>query len=216
MALLIVTAVAATLWIERGFFFLWTPPQACRLTYMSHPFLECPTIAEYLKARTEPRDTIAVLGSEPEIFFDAQRRSATGYIYMYGLMEEQPLAEKMQKEMIAEIEAARPKYIVLANVRRSWLGSSQARPESAAEILRWAGDYLLKSYQVVGILEPRSPLETAGYWGDKIALYRPPSNLSDFDSELDKDWKLTLFPQVPGLQRYQPLPYLLIYRRNSP
>ena len=55
---------------------------------MSNPFVECPVIAEYLKKNTGPDDTIAVLGSEPEIFFDARRRSATGYIYTYGLVED--------------------------------------------------------------------------------------------------------------------------------
>ena len=46
---------------------------------------------------------MAVLGSEPEIYFLARRHSATGYIYTYGLMEAQPFARRMQDEMIREI-----------------------------------------------------------------------------------------------------------------
>ena len=68
-----------------------------------------------------PDETIAVLGSEPEVFFDAQRRSATGYIYTYGLMEAQPLAESMQEEMINEVERSKPRFIVVVDVRFSWL-----------------------------------------------------------------------------------------------
>jgi len=45
-----------------------------------------------------------VLGSEPQIYFYSGRRSATGYLYMYSLTEEQKYALRMQKEMIGEIE----------------------------------------------------------------------------------------------------------------
>ena len=76
-----------------AFFFDWPPQLACRLIYNGNPFVECPLVAKYLKEHMEADETVAVLGSEPEIFFDAQRKSATGYIYTYGLMEVQPLAE---------------------------------------------------------------------------------------------------------------------------
>ena len=88
----LVMAVIYTLLLQGVFFFSSDPRSACRRVYLSNPFVECPIIAEYLKKNTEADDTIAVLGSEPEIFFDAQRRSATGYIYTYGLVEVQPLA----------------------------------------------------------------------------------------------------------------------------
>ena len=72
-------------------------------------------------------------------FFDARRRSATGYIYTYGLMEMQPLALQMQKEMIAEIEAAKPKYIVFAKFRCSWLLTAEVGEGD----LQWAEELLL-------------------------------------------------------------------------
>src|SRR5206468_3959543 len=78
-------------------------------------------------------DTVAVIGSEPEIYFYSGRRSATGYIYTYGLMEAQKYASTMQDEMIREIETARPKFVVLVNVSTSWLVSR----ESATKIFRW-------------------------------------------------------------------------------
>jgi hypothetical protein len=66
-----------------------------RAQYADHPFLEAPGIARYLNAHTSPDDRIAVLGSEPEIYFYAQRKSATG-IYTYALLESQPYAARMQ------------------------------------------------------------------------------------------------------------------------
>ena len=158
--MLLLAAVAGNLWIKSDFFFTWNPLEANRRIYMSNPFLECPAIAEYLKAHTEPDDTIAVLGSEPEIFFDAQRHSATGYIYTYGLVEVQPLALQMQNWMIAEIEASKPKYVVLANVRCSWL----TLPKSETAIFDWADDYLRNNYQVCGVFEPRSADGNGLFW----------------------------------------------------
>ncbi len=49
-----------------------------------------------------PSARVAVLGSEPEIYFLSHRHSATGYIYIYALTEAQPFAVKMRHEMIAE------------------------------------------------------------------------------------------------------------------
>ena len=52
------------------------------------------------------------LGSEPEIYFYADRKAATGYIYTYALMEPQRFASQMQAEMIKEVESAHPRYLV--------------------------------------------------------------------------------------------------------
>ena len=188
------------------FFFLRGPQLACQLTYPSNPFVECPAIAEYLKNNTTVDDKIAVLGSEPEIFFDAQRRSATGYIYTYGLMEDQPLALRMQKEMIAEIEAAKPKYIVFANIGCSWLLTT----DSEMEILRWAEKYVDANYDLVGIIEPRSDLDTAYLWDDQVRTYRPPNPPTD----RDVSWKLTPYSGEADKQKYWRLPYIRVWRRK--
>jgi len=55
----------------------------------------------------EPGERIAVLGSEPQIYFYAKRRSATGYIYTYPLMEPQPYSKQMATEFKQEVEGAK-------------------------------------------------------------------------------------------------------------
>jgi hypothetical protein len=64
---------------------------------------------------------VAVLGSEPEIYFYAQRHSATGYIYTYALTEEQAYASTMQREFIREVESAVPEFVVYVLIEPSWL-----------------------------------------------------------------------------------------------
>jgi hypothetical protein len=210
--------------MQSDFFFTWNPLLACRQTYMSNPFVECPLIADYLKKHTDADDTIAVLGSEPEIFFDAQRHSATGYIYTYGLVEVQPLALEMQKKMIAEIEAAKPKYVVFANVRCSWL----LVPNSEKVILVWADRYLDAYYEKVAILEPVSPAETAYFWDSQIQGFQQRdeselekvTQLDTIWKQLDYFWKLWPYNvPVPNLQKYMQkywgMPYITVYRRKA-
>jgi len=156
---------------ERAFFFSMTPAQASRLTYGANPFPEAVVIARRIAADTAPDDRIAVLGSEPEIFFYSGRRSATGYIYMYGLMESQPFASRMQQSAIKEIEASEAKYLVYVNVPFSWLG----RPDSDTSILTWARSYIPEHYEVAGVADIVSDASTVYVWGEEAARYAPRS-----------------------------------------
>jgi len=169
-ALLLLAAIVETLWMQSAFFFAWKPLEACQRVYMGNPFVECPVIAEYLKKNTAPDDTIAVLGSEPEIFFDAQRRSATGYIYTYGMMEPQPWARHMQEEMIQEIESAQPKYIVFANIHFSWLPQNNERL-----LFQWLDSYLPTNYRRVGVADILAADHTEYRWDSDSEGYQPRS-----------------------------------------
>ena len=87
------------------FIFTKPPGEITRDVYGANPFPESVEIARYIRNRTDVADTIVVLGSEPQIYFYAKRRAATGYIYTYSLMEKHEFARRMQEQMIAEIEA---------------------------------------------------------------------------------------------------------------
>ena len=76
-------------------------------------------IGTYVREHTEPGDTIAVLGSEPQIYFYSMRHSATGYIYTYGLMEPQKYAQQMQTgDDSRDRSGAPPMYLVSVLVSR--------------------------------------------------------------------------------------------------
>ena len=79
--------------------------------YAGNPFVEAREVGARIGRDSTPADTVAVIGSEPEIYVYSGRRAATGYLYTYPLVEPQPDNVKMQHEMMAEIEAARPKYL---------------------------------------------------------------------------------------------------------
>jgi hypothetical protein len=119
--------------------------QALRSVYGSTLFAETVRAADYLKSHTATGARVAVLGSEPQIYFLSGRRSASGYIYMYPLMEEHPYALRMQQEMIAEIERARPEYIIYIDDDFSWLPG----PKSARRIFEWWKSYWASNLDLV-------------------------------------------------------------------
>jgi 4-amino-4-deoxy-L-arabinose transferase-like glycosyltransferase len=138
----LVAAIALSLIAERRFYFTMTPAEAARYLWGDNPFPEAVTAADYLRAHTAPQTRIAILGSEPEIYFYSHRHSATGYVYMYGLMEPQPYALRMQEELIRDLEASRPAYIVDVDVPTSWL----MRDNSATRIIDWWDAYRPRHY----------------------------------------------------------------------
>jgi uncharacterized SAM-binding protein YcdF (DUF218 family) len=154
-----------------SFFFKLTPFEACRALYGYNPFPESIGVAEYIKRHSERQDKIAVLGSEPQIYFYSNRRSATGYIYMYGLMEDQKYALKMQKEMAEEIEKAKPTYLIFVNIPTSWL----ARERSERYVFDWFEAYHENQFSLVGIVDIYDKTEYR--WDQGSHHYSPRSPL---------------------------------------
>ncbi len=138
-----------TIYHQREFLLEMTPVQACRHIYSIRPFPESIKIARYIKAHTQTNDKIAVIGSEPQIYFYADRPAATGFIYMYPLMENHEFALQMQKQMINEIEVNRPKYMIFFRHQLSWL----VRPDSHDLIFKWFEGYRSKNYDLVGMVD---------------------------------------------------------------
>jgi hypothetical protein len=122
--------------------------QVCQIIYRPDPFVEAPALAGYIRDHSAADARVAVIGSEPEIYFYSQRRSATGYIYTYALMETQPYAQTMQREMMAEIEASRPEYLVWVGYDNSW----NVRPSSDRAIFDWFARYSNEFYDKIGVV----------------------------------------------------------------
>ncbi len=157
---------------ERDYLFRLAPDAAVRAIYRSNPFPESPEIGRYLREHTAAVSTIAVVGSEPQILFYARRRSATGYIYAYPLMEPHARARAMQQDMIREIEASRPEFIVYVRVPFSWL----VRPNSPDLIFRWFQRYHAEHYEPVGVVEIVPGAPTIYRWDAAAAEYTPTSD----------------------------------------
>ena len=148
---------------QYSFFFVKTPVQASRALYRMEPFPEAIEIGRYLEAHSGPGDRIAVLGAEPQIFFYSHRRSATGYIYFYGIWEDSSVTERITKEMVREIETAQPKYVVVEFI--------------PPRLIDWARTYLNKGYEIMERIDIISDDKTEYYWEEKA---RAPGTMPAF------------------------------------
>lgn len=164
---------------HRDVLFRLEPDEISRRIYGRNPFVESTRIAGELASRSGPEDTIAIVGSEPQILFHARRKSATSYIYTYPLMESHPFARQMQDEMIAQIETGQPRLLVFVNVATSWLATA----ESDQHILNWVQQYWGAHYRRVGVIElpPEGPSRFR--WGDNPAAPQGDSWLVVFERE---------------------------------
>jgi hypothetical protein len=180
---LLALALGWSIFQQREMFFQLTPRQFSQALYRGNPVLESVQIAQYIRDHSPPEARVAVVGSEPQIYFYARRHSATGYIYTYPLMEAQPYAALMQREMIGEIESAKPEFIVSVSYKFSWL--KQASSDLA--IVREMREYTRQFYVPVAAVG-RRPEGQAAWDGGQSTNAVP-----DFPPE-----SMILYQRKPG------------------
>ena len=163
-------ACASAMVQQRQYFFTGDVDEVMQTVYSTQPFREAAQVAEYIKKNSAPNDRIAVLGSEPEIYFDARRRAATGHMSTYILMDRRPYSHAMQEEMDREIRAAQPEYIVYVQNILSWFPPADADNT----LLNRMMPYLAAGYRRVGIaVTGPDPGPPAYYWGAEAAHLPP-------------------------------------------
>jgi 4-amino-4-deoxy-L-arabinose transferase-like glycosyltransferase len=136
------------------------PMELSRVAYGFNPFPESITLAQELRRRTTADEAIAVIGSEPQIYFYSARRAATAYLYTYPLVEKQPFAGRMNQEFIRDLESKQPAYIVLVLSPSSWLG----RVGADFSLLKWAAEEMPQRYTLVGATDVPA-VGVATEWG---------------------------------------------------
>lgn len=162
---LLLIVLAETVYEQRQPFFQLTPRQVNRLIYQDDPFLESLPVAEFIRDHSKADAKVAVIGSEPQLYFYSNRHSATGYIYTYALMEAQPYASLMQKEMIKEIETAKPEFLVQVDYKYSW----EKLKSSDLTIFQWLEHYTGQFYVPVAEIGRRADGQIASAYGADVA-----------------------------------------------
>jgi hypothetical protein len=149
--LAIIIVLMFAIYMERSYLFDLDEISIARAAYGGNPFPESVEIGNYLKNNTSTEDKIAVLGSEPQIYFYSGRKAATHYIYTYEMIADHPYAHQFQTEMIKEIQEAKPKFLLVVNINASW----HARPAEHIDntIFDWLEKYAPGNYLRTGIIE---------------------------------------------------------------
>ena len=148
-------------------YFRLDPVALNRKIFDRDPFLEAVEVGGYIKAHSEEQDTIGMFGSEPEICFYAGRHCASSFLYTYPLLEKQKYAEQMRSDMLQQVQEARPRFLVYADVARSW--GTPATLEENRGFLETAWAYVHGNYELV---EQVAVAGDPGHlWGDRAYLY---------------------------------------------
>jgi hypothetical protein len=105
-------ALFAILITQFGYFFTWKYDKIMLDMYDKDAFPEIQVIGEMLPKWTQSTDKIGMLGGEPQIFFYANRVSATGFLYHYPLIEHQKFAMSMSEQFVKEMEKSQPKIFI--------------------------------------------------------------------------------------------------------
>jgi len=157
---------------QRQDYFISSPKTVFQATYPGGLFEAGEEVADYVRQHSSPSPPIAVIGSEPEIYFYAHRHSATGYIYMYSLIGRQKYLSLMQEQMLRELKENQPEYLVYVDVWDSW--GDRSRAAESAAFLKSLNDFMNSQYEKVGIAD-LGPA-TKYVWGDAVRAYVPESS----------------------------------------
>jgi 4-amino-4-deoxy-L-arabinose transferase-like glycosyltransferase len=156
---------------NKAYFFEKGPEVLSRQIYGRNPFVEAPHISRIIKANTAPGDKIAILGSEAEILFYADRKSATGFLFTYQLVSPNEYSLTLQKQMIREIEQGKPEILLFVGVNTSW----SRHPKAPNMIFEWFGNYANTHYQHAGVVDITKN-GTIYKYGAEARGYKPQSN----------------------------------------
>ena len=154
---------------QRKYLFKMNPLHVHREMYKGDGFPEAMAVGEYIRDHSSSQDRLAVLGSEPEIYFYARRRSATGYIYMYPLMEKQKFALRMQSDMIHEIEETQPKIVVFVDTLSWYWNPGWNASEPHMNIFVWVRAYLDAHYNLMAEVPIQGSVDNL--WGAPCRYY---------------------------------------------
>ena len=114
----LVVMACLPLYLASGYF-SETPDTISRNCYGLNPFVEASTLAQYIKAHSDPDDKIFIFGSEPEIYYLSQRASASKFLMIYPATSSYGETLVYQQEIARELVANRPRFIVLVNAWNS-------------------------------------------------------------------------------------------------
>ena len=166
-------ALGYFVWAESAYLFRLPPDDISRAYYGTNPFPESLEIARYLADNTSPSQRISVLGSEPQIYFYAQRQSASPHILMYPLSTGDEGGLRRQDELRFDVEEKKPEYLVYFNLDASWLDTSSTS-DPRPRIFEWFAPHVRQHYRKVGLVD----VYTSGseyFWDDEARRRLPNS-----------------------------------------
>lgn len=144
--------LASPIFFGRDYFLERDPNVISRDYFGDNPFPESKPVADYVAARTAADDRVLIVGSEPQILFYAKRRSPSAFLMMYPLTSVHARYLEFQRQLIADVKAHPPAFIVeMVHIPTSLTPDEDADPQALRFLSELIGrDYTLERVRLVG------------------------------------------------------------------
>ena len=91
---------------------------------------------------------IGIIGNEPQIFFYTKKQSASGFMYIYSLIEKHKFADSLTIKFIKEIENSQPEILIYFTDYKI----SPENPKTVQQITAWYNQFK-QNYFAIGKLD---------------------------------------------------------------
>lgn len=149
--------IAFAVW--RGFWYYGPagPDQKARKIYGKNPFVESPAVGRYISDHSAPTDQVFIFGSEPQILYDADRPSASRYIFIYPLMAASEDSSERQRQVQLDLINHQPRFIVTVFIPTSFGISKGVMPPVFGNL----HNLLRSSYELAAVVpdQPSGPVQ---------------------------------------------------------
>jgi hypothetical protein len=154
---------------QKSYYFTPDYLNILRQVYGDNPFMESKGVADKIKTLSQPGDQLAVWGAEPQLYFDTQLHCPYrhSFISFTGYMTD--LCKTWREEVKKDVEAAKPKFFVLANHPFSW----SLPPGADADLYQWGYKYMVENYDLVGYADIIPGQRPAYVWDLAAQTYKP-------------------------------------------
>jgi hypothetical protein len=154
---------------QKEYYFNPNYDRILRMVYGNNPFPETAKIAEYIKANSKPEDNIVSIGSEPEIYFYTQKKCPSRHAYFSALVDNVEEHKTWQREFVADVEKAKPRYIVFYNHSISLM----VQANTDRYIWEWYDKYI-QNYNIIGVVDMVDGYMSANYvWKEQLNGFKP-------------------------------------------
>ncbi|MCP5065331.1 MAG: hypothetical protein GY946_02090 [bacterium] len=163
----------ALLWgvyAERAYFFEMGPEEVSVANFGRNPFPEALAVGRKLRELSDPGDRIAVLASEPEIYFYAERKSATPFLYTTEVLRRSSTSQALHHDLVASLSKDPPPFLVLSSRFNPFKGADR----NVTPLTRWIRNATASGYRRIGVVEIRRGETSRQRWG-AAAAGRPSS-----------------------------------------
>lgn len=127
--LLVATAWLGLAVIEFPWYVSYSPAEVVQRQYPYADFYHFALLAEDIRKKTTPRDTIFQWGWEPEVYFISNRRSATRFIAVV-FVGGAPDSDEATKQLINDLRTKKPRCIIVSKIMdKNTLGTKEVMSE---------------------------------------------------------------------------------------